>query len=92
MKAVGQLPRGRRQCLSSQGAGGLEGLHHALDIGAVDLRMALAALCGDDTLDMATDLIDGEVRFFGLQSPGLQLDGCELHQRLLREYAKAHAA
>jgi len=52
----------------------------------------LAALFGDDTLDMATDLIDGEVRFFGLQSPGLQLDGCELHQRLLREYAKAHAA
>ena len=52
----------------------------------------LAALFGDDTLDMASDLIDGEVRFFGLQSPGLQLDGCELHQRLLREYAKAHPA
>ena len=52
----------------------------------------LAALFGDDTLDMASDLIDGEVRFFGLQSPGLQFDGCELHQRLLREYAKVHPA
>ena len=58
---------------------------------------ALAALYGDETLDLATDLIDGEIRFFGLQSPGLALQGCELHQRLLAEYtkmqnAKAHAA
>jgi hypothetical protein len=37
------------------------------------------------------DLIDGEVRFFGLQSPGLSLEGCDLHRRLLKEYEKAHA-
>ncbi len=49
---------------------------------------ALVALYGDDTLDMATDLIDGEIRFFGLASPGLNLDGCDLHQRLLAEYEK----
>jgi ribosomal protein S12 methylthiotransferase accessory factor len=53
---------------------------------------ALVGLYGDDTLDMATDLIDGEVRFFGLVSPGMDLQGCELHQRLLAEYAKAHPA
>lgn len=53
---------------------------------------ALVSLYGDDTLDLATDLIDGEVRFFGLRSPGPELDGCQLHQRLLAEYAKAHAA
>jgi ribosomal protein S12 methylthiotransferase accessory factor len=52
---------------------------------------ALVALYGEDTLDMATDLIDGELRFFGAPSPGLGLEGCELHQRLLGEYAKAHA-
>ena len=52
---------------------------------------ALVGLYGDDTLDLATDLIDGEVRFFGLQSPGLNLEGCDLHQRLLKEYEKAHA-
>lgn len=51
---------------------------------------ALVSLYGDETLDMASDLIDGEVRFFGLASPGLGLDGCELHRRLLAEYAKAH--
>ncbi|UCV06502.1 30S ribosomal protein S12 methylthiotransferase accessory factor YcaO [Dechloromonas denitrificans] len=53
---------------------------------------ALVGLYGDETLDQATDLIDGDQRFFGLQSPGLSLEGCELHQRLLKEYEKAHAA
>jgi ribosomal protein S12 methylthiotransferase accessory factor len=52
---------------------------------------ALVALYGEETLDMATDLIDGELRFFGVPSPGLDLDGCDLHRRLLGEYAKAHA-
>ena len=52
---------------------------------------ALVSLYGEETLDMATDLIDGEVRFFGLASPGLALDGCDLHQRLLQEYEKANA-
>lgn len=51
---------------------------------------ALVALYGEETLDLATDLIDGEVRFFGLASPGLELTGCTLHQSLLAEYAKAH--
>lgn len=53
---------------------------------------ALVSLYGDETLDLATDLIDGEIRFFGLQSPGLALEGCVLHQQLLAEYARAHAA
>jgi ribosomal protein S12 methylthiotransferase accessory factor len=53
---------------------------------------ALLALYGEETLDLAADLIDREVRFFGLQSPGLDLLGCDLHRRLLREYDKAHRA
>jgi len=53
---------------------------------------ALVGLYGDETLDQATDLIDGDQRFFGLQSPGLNLQDCDLHQRLLKEYEKAHAA
>ena len=51
---------------------------------------ALLSLYGEETLDMAADLIDGEVRFFGLVSPGPDLDGCKLHRRLLAEYAKVH--
>ena len=53
---------------------------------------ALLSLFGEETLDMATDLIDGEVRFFDLVSPGLALNGCDLHRRLLKEYEKAHAS
>ncbi len=52
---------------------------------------ALVGLFGDETLDQATDLIDGDLRFFGLRSPGLNLEGCDLHQRLLKEYEKVHA-
>ena len=52
---------------------------------------SLVGLFGEETLDMATDLIDGEIRFFGLESPGLDLAGCELHGRLLAEYAKVRA-
>ncbi len=53
---------------------------------------ALLDLYGEETLDLAADLIDGEVRFFGLVSPGLDLAGCELHQSLLAEYAKVQRA
>lgn len=49
---------------------------------------ALVSLYGEETLNLATDLIDGEVRFFGLISPGLALTGCELHKDLLAEYRK----
>jgi len=56
-----------------------------------NFEAALVALYGDATLDLATDLIDGDIRFFGLVSPGPDLAGCELHQQLLQEYTKAHA-
>jgi len=52
---------------------------------------ALIALYGQSTFDQALDLLDGELRFFGLPAPGLQLAGCDMHQRLLAAYAKAHA-
>ncbi|MGA8879541.1 MAG: hypothetical protein WB476_01595 [Azonexus sp.] len=45
---------------------------------------------GDETLVQATDLIDCDLRFFGLQSPGLNLEGCAMHQCLLKQYEKAH--
>ena len=53
---------------------------------------ALVGLYGDETLDQATDMIDGDLRFFGLKSPGLNLEGCDLHQRLIKQYEKVHAA
>lgn len=53
---------------------------------------ALVGLYGDETLDQETDLIDGDLRFFGLKSPDLNLAGCDLHQRLIKQYEKVHAA
>lgn len=55
-----------------------------------NFEAALVALYGDATLDLATDLIDGDIRFFGLVSPGPDLAGCERHQQLLQEYTKVH--
>jgi ribosomal protein S12 methylthiotransferase accessory factor len=52
---------------------------------------ALLSLYGEATVDQAIAMLDGDVRFFGLVSPGLDLAGCDLHQRLLKEYEKAHA-
>jgi len=51
---------------------------------------ALVGLYGDETLDQATDLIDGDLRFFGLQPPGLNLEGCAMYQCLLKQYEKVH--
>ncbi len=49
---------------------------------------ALESLYGSFTLDRAKALLTGEERFFGTTSPGLGLNGCLLHQRLLEAYAK----
>jgi len=53
---------------------------------------ALKHLYGADTLQQAQALLDGEQRFFGLHAPGMALEGCEMHQRLLEAYGKLHVA
>jgi ribosomal protein S12 methylthiotransferase accessory factor len=52
---------------------------------------ALKHLHGADTLRQAQALLNGDQRFFGLHSPGMTLEGCEMHQRLLEAYGKLHA-
>ena len=37
---------------------------------------------------MAEALINGDQRFFDLKAPGMNLDGCTLHQSLLDAYDK----
>ena len=51
---------------------------------------SLISLYGETTLKQAQALIGGENRFFGLDSPGLNLTGCNMHQRLLAAYNKMH--
>lgn len=67
-------------------------IENLLDLGAADsYRGALKHLYGADTLQQAQALLNGEQRFFGLTAPGMALDGCEMHQRLLEAYGKLHA-
>jgi ribosomal protein S12 methylthiotransferase accessory factor len=51
---------------------------------------ALRQLYGEEALEQAQALLEGEVRFFGVEAPGAGLVGCEAHQRLLEAYGKAH--
>lgn len=49
---------------------------------------SLRCLYGADTLDTAQAMLRGERRYFGLHAPGLDLAGCDMHQRLLAAYRK----
>lgn len=51
---------------------------------------ALEGLFGAQTLRQANALLEDEERFFGQPAPGLELAGCEMHQRLLAAYEKLH--
>ncbi len=51
---------------------------------------ALRQLYGEEALGQAQALLEGELRFFGVEAPGMGLEGCEMHRRLLDAYAKAH--
>ena len=53
---------------------------------------ALQQLYSAETLQKAQALLSREQRFFGLQSPGMNLKGCDMHQRLLAAYGKLHRA
>jgi ribosomal protein S12 methylthiotransferase accessory factor len=51
----------------------------------------LALLYGAGPLAQAHALIMQEDRFMGLSAPGLALEGCEMHHKLLAAYDKIHA-
>ena len=55
-------------------------------------RSALEHLYGAEALDQGRALLDGELRFFGIPAPGMQLAGCDMHWRLLEAYGKVHKA
>jgi len=52
--------------------------------------VAMESLYGAETLRLALALLDGELRFFGEPSLGLQLSDCDTHQSLLAAYGKLH--
>ncbi len=58
---------------------------------AARYRDSLLSLYGDATLATAEAMLRGERRFFGLDAPGGDLAGCDMHQRLLAAYRKVRA-
>lgn len=60
-----------------------------LDLGGAGAhRQALQHLYGGTTLAMAEALLRREQRFLALAAPGVNLNGCHMHQRLLAAYGK----
>ncbi len=57
-----------------------------------DYRHSLSLMYGDDTVAHALDIVEGREVFHGLHSPGLGLEGFELHRRLLEGYRKLQRA
>ena len=52
---------------------------------------ALGQLYGPAVVSQAQALIEQDNRFMGLSAPGLGMEGCVMHQRLLAAYAKVQA-
>jgi ribosomal protein S12 methylthiotransferase accessory factor len=60
-----------------------------LELGGPDRhRAALEELYGSATVVSAEAMLRRQQKFFGIEAPGLALEGCDLHQRLLAAYAK----
>jgi len=57
-----------------------------------DFADGMNKLYGKEYVSICTKVLHGTEVFHGLHSPGLSLDGFELHNELLKGYAKLHAA
>jgi ribosomal protein S12 methylthiotransferase accessory factor len=71
----------------------IQNLIHLADMGDSGPYLdALALLYGAGPLAQAHALIMQEDRFMGLSAPGLALEGCEMHHKLLKAYHKVRNA
>jgi ribosomal protein S12 methylthiotransferase accessory factor len=55
-----------------------------------DYAPNIGLLYGAETLRQAQGLLDGSLRFWGIEAPTLALHGCVTHQTLLDAYRKVH--
>jgi len=53
---------------------------------------SLLEMYGSENVQVCNDVIQGKEKFHGLHSPGLSLEGFELHNKLLEGYGKLHKA
>ena len=70
----------------------IESLIHLADRGDTGPYLtALRQLYGAGAVEQAHALVMQTDRFMGLSAPGLMMQGCEMHQKLLQAYDKVHA-
>ena len=62
------------------------------DLELEDYVMNFRRMFGDERMDAVLGSADGSVRFYGLTSTSIKLEGLERHHRLLDSYKKLHAA
>ena len=51
----------------------------------------MVLLYGQTCYEQARDLLSGKLRFWGISAPTLELQGFDMHQRLLAAYRKVHS-
>ncbi|MDK2126626.1 OsmC domain/YcaO domain-containing protein [Parachitinimonas caeni] len=57
-----------------------------------DYQANFRRMFGNERLDAAIGSVDGSVRFYGLTSTSMKLEGLDRHHRLIDSYKKLHAA
>ncbi len=57
-----------------------------------EYQASLELMYSAECVSLCSDIIERKVKFHGLHSPGLTLEGFEKHQSLLAGYAKVHKA
>ncbi|MES2612273.1 MAG: OsmC domain/YcaO domain-containing protein [Pseudomonadota bacterium] len=62
------------------------------DLDLDDYAVNFRRMFGNPRMDAVLGSVDGSVRFFGLATTGMQLQGLDRHQRLMDSYRKIHAA
>jgi ribosomal protein S12 methylthiotransferase accessory factor len=70
----------------------LLGIKHDQNRQFEDYSSSLSLMYGDDTVSKGIKIVEGREVFHGLHSPGLSLQGFELHNKLLEGYRKLHRA
>jgi len=70
----------------------LLGIMHDKNRQFEDYSSSLSLMYGDDTVNKGIEVVEGREVFHGLHSPGLGLQGFELHNKLLNGYRKLHRA
>ena len=62
------------------------------DLELADYEANFRRMFGNPRMDAVMGSIDGSVRFFGLTSTSMRLEGLDRHQRLIDSYQKLHKA